>query len=345
MRFKRGIFFKEASMRREREGRSSATKSRRRKEMDIRDTMQMETAIDDLLRKTQMELLGKSETILGEFAMDAYTDAIKHNPDFVAFIVKDICAKILRKYNHPTLALYQRLSLLVLMKQSLKALQCKRLPGTIVHLCMDWFERAIANLVTKPDAYYLDKSEPFIDELCCCSFRTIPIGGAWMIETSAVRKKLLVTGGVRQFLSFLMFIILKVGGFKPVYRIHMLKRYPSGAFSPEERAKCYLRIADLLRQYNKIKGMYAIGWLYDPKLSEVSPSLAFLREVPEKNGAKLFRFGTTEEVIKLGTGLSKERRRLYEEGKYTPTEYALVWPKKEMLAWAERELKNHGSTY
>ena len=309
------------------------------------DTMQMETAIDGLVSKTREDIVRKSRTILEEFAIDEYTEAIRHYPEFrnyfgVSSIVEDICTKILHKYNRQTLALYQKLSLLMLMKQSLKTLDIKGPPASIVNLCLDWFERVMADLSTKADDYYHHKSEPFIDDLCCCSLRTIPIGGAWMIETSAVKKKLLMTGGLRQFLDFVVFIVFRAGGFKPFYRIHTLKRY-SGGFSAEDRVKCYLRITELLKQYAEIKGVYVMGWFYDPRLVQVSPSLAFLREVPARNGAKLFRFGTTEHTIRFATAWSPERKKLYEEGKYTPTEYALIWPKKEMLDWAERQLKSH----
>jgi hypothetical protein len=305
----------------------------------------METAINGLVRKTQEDIAKNSRTILEEFAIEEYIEAIRLYPRSknyfgVSSIVEDICTRILQKYNRQTLAMYQKLSLLMLMRQSLKKLDIKRPPASIVNLCLDWFARVMADLTIKADDYYHHKSEPFIDDLCCCSLRTIPIGGAWMIETTAIRKKLLMTVGLRHFLDFVVFIMFRAGGFKPFYRIHTLKRY-SGGFSAEDRVKCYLRITELLKQYAEIKGMYVIGWFYDPNLIEISPSLAFLREVPARNGAKLFRFGTTEQTIRFATAWSPERKKLYEEGKYTPTEYALIWPKKEMLDWAEKQLKNN----
>jgi hypothetical protein len=38
--------------------------------------------------------------------------------------------------------------------------------------------------------------------------------------------------------------------------------------------------------------------------------------------------------IRDATVYSPHRRRLFEEGKYRPMQYLVVWPRKELLAWA-----------
>jgi hypothetical protein len=38
--------------------------------------------------------------------------------------------------------------------------------------------------------------------------------------------------------------------------------------------------------------------------------------------------------------MSLVRKKLYSQGKYLPTAYAYVWPRKEFLEWAEYKLKS-----
>jgi hypothetical protein len=88
--------------------------------------------------------------------------------------------------------------------------------------------------------------------------------------------------------------------------------------------------------------MYAEGWLYDSNLENVSPELVYLRRKPEQNGAKVFRIGTRQRDIVHATAMSPTRRKLYQQGKYMPTAYALVWPRKELLAWVDKNKDSEG---
>jgi hypothetical protein len=124
-------------------------------------------------------------------------------------------------------------------------------------------------------------------------------------------------------------------GFKPFYSLHIYSRF--GDFNSAETNKSYLRIAELLERNPKIKGHFGHAWLHDPKLSEISPELAFLRQTPVENGARIFRLGATRRAVGYSTSWSLLRRKLYEEGKYIPTEYIVIWPRKELLDWAEKE--------
>jgi hypothetical protein len=98
----------------------------------------------------------------------------------------------------------------------------------------------------------------------------------------------------------------------------------------------YLRIAELMKRNPRIRGIYRRSWLLDPKLEEISPNLAYLRQTPQQNGAKLFRCSSTERDIKQSLAISPIRRKLYAEGKYLPTVYAYIWPRRDVLEWANR---------
>ena len=306
--------------------------------------MLSEAGIGELIQETRKELEAYSGEVLQQFPIRTYLDSIRNYPKFENYfglspVVREFCEKIESKYDAHTQAVFQKLAILMLMKGSLGAVKGGEFPSSVSELCLDYFERTVSDLSIKNDGYYNYRNEAFIDDICCCSLKTIPIGGAWMIGTEAVRKKLLVTGGLRQFLACSALFLFKLRGLEPFYRIHTLKRY-SGGFNPDERTKCYLKIAELLKRNKDVKGMYLLGWFYDPKLADISPDLAYLREIPERKGAWLFRFGPTEQAIRFATAWSAERRKLYEEGKYAPTEYALIWPRREMLRWAMERAKD-----
>lgn len=149
------------------------------------------------------------------------------------------------------------------------------------------------------------------------------------------RDTFLSTGGPRQLVGLLGYLIFIIRKFKPFYSLHISDRF--SGFSSTEIDKCYLGIAELLERNPKMKGLYQHAWLYDPKLSEISPDLAFLRQTLVQNGARIFRLGATRRAVRYATAWSIKRRKLYEEGKYIPTEYIVIWPRKELLDWAKKE--------
>ena len=92
-------------------------------------------------------------------------------------------------------------------------------------------------------------------------------------------------------------------------------------------------IGELMKCYPKIKGIFRKSWFLDPDLENVNPEIAYLREIPQHNGAILFEAGTAKSDIRTALSLSPYRRKLYKEGKYLPTVYGYIWPRNEFLGW------------
>lgn len=119
---------------------------------------------------------------------------------------------------------------------------------------------------------------------------------------------------------------------RPWFRPHTESRYLS-EFNEDGWNRCFAEIGDLLAVMSDVAGMIATSWFYDPKLEEISPRLAYLRRVPCDAGAIMVCHGTTDFDIKSSTATSPTRRELYEQGKYMPTCWSIVWPRDAMLAW------------
>lgn len=99
----------------------------------------------------------------------------------------------------------------------------------------------------------------------------------------------------------------------------------------------YLRVAELLTRREHVRGLALTSWFYDPALLEISPRLAYLQTRPQERGAHLMKHGSSGHAIEFATRTSETRRRLYEEGKYLPTEYSILWGRRELLTWADQQ--------
>ncbi|QNN64304.1 hypothetical protein H9L12_08085 [Sphingomonas rhizophila] len=130
---------------------------------------------------------------------------------------------------------------------------------------------------------------------------------------------------------------------RPWFRPHTEDRYLD-EFNEKGWDRCYAEVGDLLTALPEVAGFIATSWFYDPALAEVSPRLDYLRRVPVEGGALMVRHGTTPFDIKSSTATSPTRRALYEQGKYVPTCWSIVWPRREMLAWCERSPAAGAST-
>lgn len=248
---------------------------------------------------------------------------------------KQVFEKIRSQHGSRALSLYLRLALCRFMGDSLENLSAQNLPYAITSLYHEWFETVLGELSTLPDDYYDYNCLALALDVRICSLRDIPVGGAWIVESRRVGLRPFLANGVRQFFDYLAFVILKCDGFSPYLTTHVAPRYLS-RFNEQEMNLAYLRIAELMKFDRRIKGLYRRSWFLDPNLEQISPHLAYLRQVPLQNGAKLFAAGATPQDIKYALTASSTRRRLHEQGKYVPSSYAFVWPRKQFLNWAQR---------
>lgn len=255
---------------------------------------------------------------------------IKHAP-------KGTFKKIASDYDVPVVSLYLKLGICCAIDESIGLLEHKNLPGDIVNLYHEWFEKVLEEFSTQPDDYYHHGCYSFVMDLRVCVLRDIPAGGAWLVEIAGVGLRPFFCGGIGQCFVYLKFLILRAGGFSPFCSFHTVPRFLS-RFNKKEMDLSYLRIAEFMKLYPHIKGVYRRSWFLDPELEKISPELSYLREVPEQNGAKFFYAGTKERDIKYATSMSPLRKKLYSQGKYLPKCYAYIWLRKDFLEWAEKIL-------
>jgi hypothetical protein len=210
------------------------------------------------------------------------------------------------------------------------------LPPSVTQLYPDTLDRLTGELLRggeyEPDHYAKDVR--FVLGL------TVPIGGqiadvAYSLKPSAHinRLKRVAANAGRAAFGGNLPPYLRSRPLAPYLQIHTEARDLSN-FSPEGWDRAYRRAADILERWPHYGGLIGFSWFYDPAMADVSPRLSYLADRQLQNGAIRIRLGASPLQVDLATATSETRRRLFEEGRYRPRCYGLIWPRAPLLAWA-----------
>jgi hypothetical protein len=126
-------------------------------------------------------------------------------------------------------------------------------------------------------------------------------------------------------------LLLSMRGKSPLYQLHVHLE-ELAEFNEEGWSRTLGRLARMLPIHTDIKGVFVGGWLYDPALPTVSPRMAYIRRIAKDAGAEIFY----SDVDKSGDALAKSptRRKLFDEGKYVPKAYYMIWPRARLIECA-----------
>ncbi|GJQ59589.1 MAG: hypothetical protein D8M57_10280 [Candidatus Scalindua sp. AMX11] len=299
--------------------------------------------IEDLekyIKPLQEEIDKINPDICVQFPISVYIDSVKsyfqvRTHSYFSYKRRKIFTKIKTINGFHALALYQKLALAYFMKDSLERLKPKSLPKGIILEIHSWYQRVVDDFTRQADSYYDYLKIDFIYDVGVCCLKSLPIGGAWFVQVRRIGFRLILASGIRQLIELLGYLIFKTGGFRHYCVIHTYQRYLP-RFNCQQMNLAYRLIGELIKYNPKIKGLYRRSWFLNPNLEAISPNLTYLREIPLQNGATLFKAGLIEEDIKYSLAFSPHRRKLYEEGKYSPLSYAYIWPKNEFLFWLNK---------
>lgn len=252
--------------------------------------------------------------------------------------IRQVLIEIESTYGAKGRALYHKISTLYFLKSALSTLPDRPLPNNIKDLCRQWYQRIFDDISSQPDDFYDFDNDLFLKDLTVASQRAVPVGGAWISQIFRIKKRILLKILKRsplQFFELLTQTLRKAGGLSPYYDLHADTRYLA-EFNPENRNYCYSNIAEMLKLNPEMKGGCWISWYNDPNLAVISPRLAYIVKEPIQNGARTFGIDTTKSTIAHATLKSSTRKRLYQEGKYKPANYMVIWPRKYLIEWADK---------
>ena len=211
------------------------------------------------------------------------------------------------------------------------------LPEGVRALIRGEFERIDETTQTGDNRYFDLSVQPTRCDFRIVCFGRIPVGFEH-IEIGGVPRSVLWRGGLAQACRF-MRLLAGMKGVKPMYQAHLGHRIRQSHFllvcNREAQIRQYKNIADCLKINPQYHGFMAVSWYYDPQLETVSPYLVFLREFPVDHGAKLFRYGLPDTGDGGALSKSHDRQKAHLEGKYTPVEYLIIWPRDSLISWAD----------
>lgn len=141
--------------------------------------------------------------------------------------------------------------------------------------------------------------------------------------------------------GLLRHIATKMGGFSPLFELHLNDRRKNKLMLLEKESNfTYYRAARSLEKQPAIKGVMSGSWFFCKETAEITPRLAWLREVPLSGGAKIFDLGPAPSDSGFLIG-SEERRSLYEQGSYKPQVSCFLWSRADLIAWANAHPEFH----
>jgi hypothetical protein len=205
-----------------------------------------------------------------------------------------------------------------------------KLTPAVAELYRKELDRITTDCSCRTDDYYSSENDMYVKDLAIASGRMFP-AGMHVFHASGFPRRDAIRAGVRILGRF-----LGSGGFVPFYEIHTHEPCSLPEFNENGLIQCYRRLAEMMLIEKDIRGVIGSSWFFDPEIATVSPRLAYLRRIPMENNAMSVRIGSDEHSIGLATKTSETRRKLYTEGHYMPTSYAIIWFRKDLLAWSSR---------
>lgn len=182
-------------------------------------------------------------------------------------------------------------------------------------------------------------SDLYLKEIGLATFRLIATGTRVFDVDSGIPRSVLFTSGLGGLLRG-PYRFLRMGGFYPFGQTHvhdlMMNR-----ITEDGRIQMWLGCAEIMRMNPGLKGMFGSSWLEDPALEHVTPNLFAYNRIPRENGAIYFCRGVDDDSISNALFKSEKRRKQYENGDYTPRRFLMIWPRQELLRWAEHWIRRN----
>lgn len=176
------------------------------------------------------------------------------------------------------------------------------------------------------------ESDLFQKEFGLASLRLFAAGAQLIDVRCGVPRSVIFKGSLKETVGN-AFFFLRAGGFKPYFQIHT-HTFNLDRFNEAGWEECYRGCAELYGLFPDALGMFGGSWFYDPALDHVSPRLGYLRNTPLEGGGRIMYYGSDEASKANALSSSPTRRTLYEQGKYSPRSFMLVWPRAQQIAWA-----------
>ena len=228
---------------------------------------------------------------------------------------------------------FERVVLLRAMRVTLEKLAAYPVSDSVKRLYADEVRFIAAPAPSRISTFDLTKNV-FVGLAKTATLRRFPAGQmTW--EVSGIPRSWLPKVPFRSLPTVLKYIV-KLGGLAPTFVPHLsATRRDRTALLERETNRSWHRMAQSMRLQPQIRGLVASSWLHSPDTMQATPHMTGFSRAPLENGALVIRHYRAD--LECGVFYrSPERKKLYEEGRFIPTHGLVIWPREEMLAWADR---------
>ena len=126
--------------------------------------------------------------------------------------------------------------------------------------------------------------------------------------------------------------LTKLRGLGPVMFPHLNPHRLPGHLAEPAISDALAAMAETLESRPDLRGLVAASWLRSPDVHRVSPHLAAVNAPIVAAGGFVTTVGTASPDCGIFER-SRERARLYREGRLKPTTGLVIWPRADMLRW------------
>lgn len=252
---------------------------------------------------------------------------------------KDIVARIGTSCGAATARAFLRAALERTISDWASGGRYQRLPPLCAHFHFEQLQRIANDADVTADWLNLD-DDRFQKEFGIASMRLYVAGSNLVDYRCGIQRSIVFRDGLARVPANLR-VMMRLGGFKPYFQGH-LHAFRLDALNEEGRNDFYRCCVELYALHPESLGMFCSSWYYDPALDKISPRLSYLRTVPLAGGAHLFHVQDGGEAIGNAIAKSPTRRKLYEQGKYLPKTYMIVWSRDRQIEWARAHPRSVG---
>jgi hypothetical protein len=155
-------------------------------------------------------------------------------------------------------------------------------------------------------------------------------------EISGFPRSWLFQVGLSDLPRVLWFLSMRMGGFKPMFFMHVARRPKNrGLLLEKEVLRSYYRMARSLELQESIKGIMADAWFHDPAAVAANPHLACLNRPYLEEGGLIVTRGPAQATAGF-LEHNIQRKDEFESGRLRYRIGVALWPRKAAIDWARR---------
>jgi hypothetical protein len=208
-----------------------------------------------------------------------------------------------------------------------EAFAASRLDGEFALHYADAFHRILDQI--GKDASFADLTrDSFLKDLWLTRVVMIPaFAQVWWPRSGLAARDILRAGPAAA-----AHVFLRCGGRRPFLEGHTHDPVARAYWNEPGWGEA-LRLAALaLPALPQARGVFGTAWFYDPAVREISPRIAFAQDLQVGRGGFRLKVGSNEAAIANATATSAERRNRYRDGLYLPTDYSIIWSRRDLAA-------------